>query len=58
MHIACTKRTIVLGVCVSQQKKACVNKDFTVTEVVQWQRCLPEISIMVGEGKGGRPVTD
>lgn len=31
-------------------KKTCVNKDFTVTVVVHWQSCLPEISVMAGKG--------
>lgn len=57
MHIACTKHTITLYiryVCVLYNKKTCVNKDFTVTVVVHWQCCLPEISVMAREGEGGR----
>lgn len=41
-------------VCVLYNKKTCVNKDFTVTVVVHWQCCLPEISVMAREGEGGR----
>lgn len=50
MHIACTKHTITLYICMC---KTCVEKDFTVTVVVHWQSCLPEISVMAREGKGG-----
>lgn len=56
MHIACTKHTITLYiryVCVLYNKKTCVNKDFTVTVVVHWQSCLPEISVMAREGERG-----
>lgn len=35
------------------RKKTCVKKDFTVTVVVHWQSCLPEISVMASEGEGG-----
>lgn len=37
-------------------KKTCVNKDFTVTVVVHWQSCLPEISVMAREGEGGSQI--
>lgn len=40
-------------VCVLHNKKTCVNKDFTVTVVVNWQSCLPEIFCHGwGGGKG------
>lgn len=37
-------------VCTTTKKHDCVYKDFTVTVVVHWQSCLPEISVMAGKG--------
>lgn len=57
-HAYCMYKTynyiIHMYVCFTR-KKTCVNKDFTVTVVVHWQSCLPEISVMAreGEGRGG-----
>lgn len=54
MHIACTKHTITLYICMcALQEKKHVNKDFTVTVVVHWQSCLPEI-FCHGQWGGGR----
>lgn len=56
-HAYCMYKTynyiIHMYVCFTR-KKTCVNKDFTVTVVVHWQSCLPEISVMAREGEGGR----
>lgn len=52
-HAYCMYKTynyiIHMYVCFTR-KKTCVNKDFTVTVVVHWQSCLPEISVMAGKG--------
>lgn len=52
-HAYCMYKTynyiILMYVCFTT-KKTCVNKDFTVTVVVHWQSCLPEISVMAGKG--------
>lgn len=55
-HAYCMYKTynyiIHMYVCFTR-KKTCVKKDFTVTVVVHWQSCLPEISVMAREGERG-----
>lgn len=52
-HAYCMYKTynyiIHMYVCFTR-KNTCVKKDFTVTVVVHWQSCLPEISVMAGKG--------
>lgn len=59
-HAYCTYKNIQLHythVCVHNNKKTCVNKDFTVTVVVHWQSCLPEM-FCHGQRGGRGEVTD